>query len=134
VPGLEAAVLVDRAGRVVESRGVEDPSRLRKMATLVAALHASGARLSEASGDPGRARIQIEAGERIFLVIPLPRPGTQVLLLVPRAGARVAEAPLVDRLVERLTEELPVSPTMDPRDAAAFESSLEASLRGRGRE
>jgi predicted regulator of Ras-like GTPase activity (Roadblock/LC7/MglB family) len=124
-PGIEAAVLVDRSGRLVESRGVEDPARLRQVASLVAAMHAAAARLSEASGDPGRARTTVRAGERILLLDPLPWPSTLVLLLVLTEEGIIGVPPFLGGLVDRLQQDLPSGGVTDARE---FEASLERSL------
>ncbi|TVR51510.1 MAG: hypothetical protein EA421_15505 [Gemmatimonadales bacterium] len=126
-PGVESAVLVDRAGRLVENRGLDDPSRLRQVASLVAAMHATGARLSEASGDPGRAWITVGAGDRTLLLVPLPRPGTLILLLVLTGDERRHARAFVERLVERIREELP-PPAVSVDDPRDFEATLERSL------
>jgi len=126
-PGVESAILVDRAGRLVENRGLDDPSRLRQVASLVAAMHATGARLSEASGDPGRAWITMGAGARTLLLVPLPRPGTLILLLVLTGDDRHSARAFVERLVERIREELP-PPAVSVDDPRDFEATLERSL------
>jgi len=126
-PGVESAVLVDRAGRLVENRGLDDPFRLRQVASLVAAMHATGARLSEASGDPGRAWITVGAGDRTLLLVPLPRPGTLILLLVLTGDERRHARAFVERLVERIREELP-PPAVSVDDPRDFEATLERSL------
>ena len=126
-PGVESAVLVDRAGRLVENRGLDDPSCLRQVASLVAAMHATGARLSEASGDPGRAWITMGAGDRTLLLVPLPRPGTLILLLVLIGDERRHARAFVERLVERIREELP-PPALSVDDPRDFEATLERSL------
>jgi hypothetical protein len=126
-PGVESAILVDRAGRLVENRGLDDPSRLRQVASLVAAMHATGARLSEASGDPGRAWITMGAGERTLLLVPLPRPGTLILLLVLTGDDPHPSRAFVERLVERIREELP-PPAVSVEDPREFEATLERSL------
>lgn len=125
--GLTVAVLVDRAGRLVESRGLEDPSCLRQAASLVAAMHATGARLSEASGDPGRAWITMGAGSQTLLLIPLPRPGTLILLLVMEGGDTGPARTFVESLVVRIREEPPL-PAMAVDDPREFEATLERSL------
>jgi hypothetical protein len=126
-PGVESAVLVDRAGRLVENRGLDDPARLRQVASLVAAMHATGARLSEASGDPGRAWITMGAGDRTLLLVPLPRPGTLILLLVLTGDEPDQARAFVERLVERIRKELP-PPAMSVDDPREFEATLERSL------
>ena len=119
---------MDRAGRLVESRGLEDPSCLRQVASLVAAMHATGARLSEASGDPGRAWITIGAGSRTLLLIPLPRPGTLILLLILEGGDTGPARTFVEGLVARIRKELPL-PAIAVDDPREFEATLERSLK-----
>lgn len=126
-PGIKAAVLVDRSGRLVESQGIDDPGRLRQVAALVAAMHATAARLSEAAGDPGRARTTVRAGERILLLAPLPWPSPLILLLVLTERGLLEAAPFLEAVMDRHPED---HPSMEVADARDFEGSLERSLQG----
>jgi hypothetical protein len=93
--GVRSAVLVDRSGRVIAEVGVGDRKALTKVATLIAGLHATGARLLEGAGDPGRSNLRIRAGAAELLMVPLPPPSTHVLLVV------------TDRVDEELRRGLP---------------------------
>ncbi len=122
VPGVRALLLVDLAGRIVDRVGFDDRRKRTEAATLVAGLHAAGARLSEAAGRPGPSlhRVPLEGG--VILVCRVPPPGVHVLLLDVEGDGTGVEAALPPLLVE-LAEVVPGGPLVT--DAVAFEASLE---------
>jgi predicted regulator of Ras-like GTPase activity (Roadblock/LC7/MglB family) len=122
LPGVRGVLLVDLAGRVVDRVGFEVRRDRTQTATLVAGLHAAGARLSEAAGRPGRSRIRVrtEAGE--LMVVRVPPPAVHLLLLHLDATVPALDEPL-EALLLKLAREVPGGPLV--ADAAAFEGTLE---------
>lgn len=122
LPEIRGALLVDLSGRVVDQFAFRDRAVRIQVAALVSGLHASGARLSEAAGDPGPSLLRVRAGEGEHLLLArVPPPATHVLLLhvgVPRAPWE-GELP---RLLRDLAPRVPGGPLVT--EAALFEASL----------
>ena len=120
------ALLVDLSGRVVDRLGFADRSARIQAASLVAGLHASGARLSEAAGNPGPALLRIRAGGSQVLLLRVPPPAIHVLLLHLNGGDGVEEAWEDDLpgLLRALAPRIPGGPIV--LEAERFEASLES--------
>jgi len=125
LPRVREALLVDLSGRVVDRHGFADRAARIQAASLVAGLHASGARLSEAAGDPGPAVLRIRAGGRQLLLLRVPPPAIHVLLLHLDEGGEARESweNDVPGLLRALAPRIPGGPIV--LEAERFEASLE---------
>jgi hypothetical protein len=122
IPGVRALLLVDLAGRIVDRVGFDDRRARTEAATLVAGLHAAGARLSEAAGRPGPSLHRVPVDGGLILVCRVPPPGVHILLLhVEGDGSGVDDA--LPPLLRELAEVVPGGPLVT--DAGVFEASLE---------
>lgn len=130
-PEVRGAILVDRAGRVLEELGIGARERVVQVATLVAALHATGARLSESVGDPGRSDLRIAAGPVTLLLRPLPAPSTLLLLVVTEGDPGGLEG-VLEEVARRVEEDVEAGPVV--ADARDFEASLVRRMRRRDRQ
>jgi hypothetical protein len=122
--GVRGVILVDLAGRIVDRVGFEDRRVRTQVATLVAGLHAAGARLAEASGRPGRNVLRIDAGgEGTLEIHRVPPPAVHLLLLHLEGGGKGPAPAELERLLLVLAAEVPGGPLV--ADASAFEKTLE---------
>ena len=125
--GVLMSALLDRSGRVLAAAGFS-AEVIGEVASLTAAIHASGARLGEAAGDHGFPRMLIQTDERSVLIAALPvRAGVPLVLLV------VTDAMTLEDLGPRLEEISGISLSEVSRargvdDPEAFEASLLESL------
>ncbi len=122
LPGVRGVLLVDLAGRVVDRIGFERRQDRAQAATLVAGMHAAGARLSEAAARAGRSTIRIRVGEAEIRVIRVPPPAVHLLLLHLESYGEPTDESMEDRL-RRLAAEVPGGPLV--ADASAFEATLD---------
>ena len=127
--GVLMAALLDRSGRVMAARGFA-PELLEGAAALAAGIHASSARLGEATGDQGFPRTLIQAAERSVLIASLPvRAGIPLVLLA-------VTLPMVMKGLGPQLEEISgvsldsVSGLASVDDPEAFEASLLECLDG----
>jgi len=125
---VEAAFLIDRAGRVIDRSVPWESDRLRQVAALIAAVHAAGVRLAGGGEGPGRARFTLGAGSKGVHLIPLPAPSDLllVLLLDRQQEARVSE--FVRFVLEDVRMGSLPPEFASPKDLLAFEASLEKGL------
>ncbi len=129
VPGLRHSAFLDPSGRILVQRGFTSRQEANAAASLAAALHATGGRLSRLIEEDEPAWIHASGDGGDGLLIPLPLgDSTLLLLLALEEQADAAELKLrVAGAVERLTRE--VSPFVEEGvEAQDFEASLNESL------
>jgi hypothetical protein len=122
LPGVRGVLLVDLAGRVVDRIGFDRRHDRTQAATLVAGMHAAGARLSEAAGRAGRSVIRIRVEESEIRVIRVPPPAVHLLVLHLESYGIPTDDEMEERLL-RLAAEVPGGPLVS--DASAFEATLD---------
>jgi hypothetical protein len=122
LPGVRGILLVDLAGRVVDRIGFDRRQDRTQVATLVAGMHAAGARLSEAAGRAGRSVIRIRVDVREIRVIRVPPPAVHLLVLDLETYGEPTDDEMEERLL-RLAAEVPGGPLVS--DASAFEATLD---------
>jgi predicted regulator of Ras-like GTPase activity (Roadblock/LC7/MglB family) len=122
--GVEAAFLIDRAGRVIDRSVPWEFDRLRQVAALIAAMHAAGVRLAGGGEGEGRVRFALGAGRQGIHLLPLPAP-SDLLLVLLLDRPQESRIPDLVALVLQGLEEAGRPPSAPVRDPAAFEASLE---------
>ena len=123
IEGVLMSALLDRSGRVLAAVGFS-PDLIADVATLTAGIHASGARLGEATGDHGFPRVLIQAKERSVLITSLPvRAGIPLVLLVVTTEMAMEDlGPQLEEISDVSLSE--VSGLTGVDDPEAFEASL----------